>query len=139
MGDERSSNRESGLLKKAAHTVGVIARSDLVFRVLLPLALLSLSVAMPVWAQEQGKAPAPLKQDESCLACHGQPGMTSGSGKTISIDPARHSASVHGILGCVDCHSTIKDYPHPAKEEKVLCATCHADEAGHVPGSVHGT
>jgi cytochrome b subunit of formate dehydrogenase len=127
------------LLKKAAHTVGVIARSDLVFRVLLPLALLLLSVAMPVWAQEQGKAPAPLKQDESCLACHGQPGMTSGSGKTISIDPARHSASVHGILGCVDCHSTIKDYPHPAKEEKVLCATCHADEAGHVPGSVHGT
>ena len=88
-------------------------------------------------ARAQVKAPQPLKQDESCLACHGQPGMTSEKGKSISIDPAKHAASVHGILGCRDCHSTIKDYPHPVKVVKVECSTCHADEASHVPNSVH--
>jgi len=89
-------------------------------------------------APTQVKAPQPLRRDESCLACHGQAGMTSGEGKSISIDPARHAASVHGILGCVDCHTTIKEYPHPAKVARVKCATCHADEASHVPRSVHG-
>lgn len=64
--------------------------------------------------------------------------MTSGSGKSISIDPAKHAASVHGILGCTDCHSTIKDFPHPAKVARVQCSTCHTDEASHVPASVHG-
>jgi formate dehydrogenase gamma subunit len=88
-------------------------------------------------AQAQARAPRPLKQDESCLACHGQAGMTSVSGKSISIDPSKHAASVHGTLGCKDCHSTIKDYPHPAKVVKIRCATCHDDEASHVPNSVH--
>jgi formate dehydrogenase gamma subunit len=92
---------------------------------------------MSARARAQAKLPQPLKQDESCLACHGQPGMTSGSGKSISIDPGKHAASVHGVLGCTDCHSTIKDYPHPAKVAQVKCATCHADEASHVPNSVH--
>ena len=63
--------------------------------------------------------------------------MTSPSGKSISVDPAKHSASVHGILSCSDCHTTIKDYPHPAKIAKVQCATCHADEAAAVPNSIH--
>ena len=105
-------------------------------------ALFSVSLFLlygPVQAQARGQAkvPQPLKQDESCLACHGQSGMTSGSGKSISIDPVKHAASVHGILGCQDCHATIKDYPHPAKVAKVQCSTCHADEASHVPNSVH--
>jgi cytochrome b subunit of formate dehydrogenase len=81
--------------------------------------------------------PQPLKQDESCLACHGQPGITSGRGKSISIDPAKHAASVHGILSCKDCHVTIKDYPHPAKVARVRCSSCHADEASHIPNSAH--
>ncbi|MGC1653190.1 MAG: cytochrome c3 family protein, partial [Candidatus Sulfotelmatobacter sp.] len=71
------------------------------------------------------------------MACHGQPGMTSGDGKSISIDPAKHAASVHGILSCRDCHTSIKDYPHPAKVARVECATCHADEVSQVPNSVH--
>jgi formate dehydrogenase gamma subunit len=80
-----------------------------------------------------------LKQDESCLACHGQAGMTSSTGKSISIDPAKHAASVHGTLGCQDCHTTIKDFPHPDKVPKVQCSTCHTDEASHVAGSIHST
>jgi formate dehydrogenase gamma subunit len=83
------------------------------------------------------QAPLPLKQDESCLACHGQAGMTSTNGKSITINPEKHAASAHGILGCTDCHTTIKDYPHPAKVPNVKCATCHADEATHMSGSIH--
>jgi formate dehydrogenase gamma subunit len=105
--------------------------------VLLLSACLLVCAPISAEARAQAKLPAPLKRDESCLACHGQAGMASASGKSISIDPAKHAASVHGILDCTDCHTTIKDYPHPVKLAKVRCSTCHADEASHVPNSVH--
>ncbi len=104
---------------------------------LLSSGLLSFCVPMHARTRAEAKLSQPLKQDESCLACHGQAGMTSGGGKSISIDPAKHAASVHGILGCTDCHTTLRDYPHPAKVPQVKCATCHSDEALHVPNSVH--
>jgi formate dehydrogenase gamma subunit len=63
--------------------------------------------------------------------------MKSAAGKNITIDPARHAASAHSVLGCKDCHTTIKEFPHPAKIAKVQCATCHADEAKVFPTSVH--
>src|ERR1039458_5496632 len=75
--------------------------------------------------------------DQECLACHGQAGMKSDAGKSISINPAKHEASAHGVLGCRDCHTAIKDFPHPAKIAKVQCATCHADEAKAFPASAH--
>jgi cytochrome b subunit of formate dehydrogenase len=94
------------------------------------LIYLALTLTLPSAAA----APA---ADEECLACHGQAGMKSDAGKSISIDPARHAASAHGVLGCRDCHTSIKDFPHPAKIAKVQCATCHADEAKSFPASVH--
>ncbi len=63
--------------------------------------------------------------------------MTSSNGKSISIDPAKHAASVHGTLACNDCHTTVKDYPHAAKVPKVQCSSCHAEEAAHVGTSIH--
>ena len=75
--------------------------------------------------------------DEECLACHGQAGMKSDAGKSISIDPARHAASAHAVLGCKDCHTGIKEFPHPSKIAKVQCSTCHADEAKSFPASAH--
>jgi len=63
--------------------------------------------------------------------------MKSDAGKSISVDPAKHAASAHGVLGCKDCHTTIKEFPHPAKIPKVQCAKCHADEAKSFPASVH--
>ncbi len=105
--------------------------------VLLTLIALFFAAFAPGLAWGQPKKAQPLKQDESCLACHGQAGMTGNNGKSVSIDPAKHAASVHGILGCADCHTDIKDYPHPAKRVKVQCLSCHADEASHVAKSVH--
>jgi len=83
-----------------------------------------------------GKAQS-LPQDEPCLACHGQEGMKSQKGKDISIRPEKHAASVHGILACTDCHTSIKDFPHPEKIPEVRCATCHAGQAKDAAKSVH--
>ena len=72
------------------------------------------------------------------MVCHGQADMKSEAGKSISIDPGKHAASAHGILGCKDCHTSIKDFPHPAKIPRVKCSTCHEEESSGVPKSVHG-
>jgi formate dehydrogenase gamma subunit len=90
------------------------------------VALVYLTLALP--------APA---ADQECLACHGQAGMKSDKGKDIYVNPAKHAASAHAILGCSDCHTAIKDFPHPTKIAKVQCATCHADEVKAYAGSVH--
>ncbi len=75
--------------------------------------------------------------DQDCLACHGQAGMKSDKGKSISIDPVKHAASAHAILSCRDCHTSIKEFPHPTKVVQVQCATCHTDEAKAFPMSAH--
>lgn len=53
------------------------------------------------------------------------------------MNPARHAASAHAVLACQDCHTDIKDFPHPAKIAKVKCATCHEDEAKSFTTSAH--
>ena len=86
----------------------------------------------------QGEKPAqPLRQDEACLACHGQPDMKSEKGKSISIRPDKHASSIHGGLGCTGCHTSIKDFPHPATIAKVKCETCHREEVADADKSIH--
>jgi len=99
--------------------------------------MLATRVALIYLALVLALAAASSAADQECLACHGQAGMKSDAGKSISIDPARHAASAHAVLGCQDCHTAIKDFPHPAKIAKVRCATCHADEAKSFPASAH--
>ena len=94
-------------------------------------------VMVPAPAAAKARKPAPSKQDEACLACHGTAGMKSDKGKSIFVDPAKHAASAHAVLGCTDCHTSIKEFPHPAKIAKVQCATCHEDEVKAYAGSVH--
>src|SRR3974390_2897542 len=79
----------------------------------------------PTRAAAKTKKVQSQKQDEACLACHGTPGMKSDKGKNIAVDAAKHAASSHGILECTDCHSDIKDFPHPAYRAKVQSKTCH--------------
>lgn len=85
-----------------------------------------------------GKAGSGAAVDNSgCLACHGQPGAQSDSGRSIYVDENHFQKSVHGSLGCTDCHTSIKAFPHPVNVEPVKCATCHAAEASDVGESVH--
>ena len=94
-------------------------------------------VLAPTHAATKDKTAPTPKKDELCLGCHGNAGMKSEKGKDISINPAKHAASAHGVLGCTDCHTSIKEFPHPAKIAKVECSTCHADEAKAFGTSVH--
>jgi len=98
--------------------------------------LLLVGVLVSAHAGAKEKTASPNK-DEACLACHGTAGMKSGKGKDISINPAKHSASAHGVLGCTDCHTSIKEFPHPAKIAKVQCSSCHDSEAKAFTTSVH--
>ncbi len=94
-------------------------------------------VLAPTRAAAQPKKAEPLKQDESCLACHGTAGMKSDKGKSIAVDPAKHAAGSHGILGCTDCHRDIKEFPHPGRIVRVQCKTCHEDVVKSFNASVH--
>ncbi len=94
-------------------------------------------VLAPTLATAKARNAQPPKQDEGCLTCHGTAGMKSDKGKDIYISPAKHAVSAHAILGCQDCHSSIKDFPHPAKITNVKCATCHADEVKAYGTSAH--
>lgn len=94
-------------------------------------------VLAPTRAAANARPADTPKQDEACLACHGQAGMKSDKGKDIHVNPAKHAASAHAILACQDCHTSIKDFPHPAKIAKVQCVTCHETEAKEFPTSAH--
>jgi len=91
----------------------------------------------PIQAVADSKSSLPSKKDEACLACHGTAGMKSDKGKNISVNPVKHAASAHAILGCTDCHTSIKDFPHPAKIAQVECTTCHSEEVKAFKSSVH--
>jgi cytochrome b subunit of formate dehydrogenase len=93
-------------------------------------------VLAPTHATAKDKT-APPNKDEACLACHGTAGMKSEKGKDISVNATKHAASAHAVLGCTDCHTSIKEFPHPAKIAKVECSTCHSDEAKAFGNSVH--
>ena len=82
-------------------------------------------------------APGRLHAQTDCLGCHGEHGMQDAAGHSISVDGKTFTDSVHGSLKCGDCHTTIKDYPHPDQVAKVECKTCHTDEAQGLAGSVH--
>ena len=100
--------------------------------------LLSLAwVLAPTRAAANPNSSHPPKQDEACLACHGTAGMKSDKGKDIYVNPAKLASSAHAVLGCQDCHSDIKDFPHPAKIVRVQCVTCHEEEAKSFPTSAH--
>jgi cytochrome b subunit of formate dehydrogenase len=76
--------------------------------------------------------------DQDCLACHGDPGMKSESGRSLHVDAAKHKSSVHGALGCTTCHVGVKEYPHPKPMRTPSCATCHANPVMGVSKSAHG-
>ena len=100
------------------------------------LALLAISLTLAVVVASIAATPA-FASDQECLACHSDPTMKSGSGKSLHVDPAKHKNSVHGDMGCTTCHEGVKEFPHPAHMKMPTCATCHDQETAQVPQSVH--
>ena len=94
--------------------------------------LLGLTLALAVlWS-----LPA-IASDEECLACHGETGMKSESGRSLHVDAVKHKSSVHGDLGCTTCHVGVKEYPHPKPMRRPSCSTCHEEPVAQVPKSAH--
>jgi predicted CXXCH cytochrome family protein len=63
--------------------------------------------------------------------------MQDAAGHNVGVDGPKFHSSIHGSLDCNNCHTSIKDYPHPDKQTPVDCKSCHADEASSLTGSVH--
>jgi hypothetical protein len=91
--------------------------------------------------------------DNACLGCHGQEGLTKTFGKddtlALRVDGAAFDASVHASLGCAACHAEIDLKSHPAAgkgyesvrafslAKAAVCQQCHEDAAKQQEGSVH--
>ena len=69
--------------------------------------------------------PAAIPTTQECLACHD------------TVDAKKFESSIHGSLGCTDCHADIKSAPHETKPKPVDCATCHTDTVAAWNHSLH--
>jgi predicted CXXCH cytochrome family protein len=83
--------------------------------------------------------PLSLSGQTDCLACHADKSMQNSAGHSISVDGDKFRASIHGGLQCNNCHTDIKEYPHPDHIARVQCKSCHADEATSLTGSAHSS
>ena len=82
-------------------------------------------------------APRVAQAQADCLGCHGDKSMQDAAGHSVGVDGDVFHASLHGSMKCGDCHTTIKDYPHPDQVTPVKCESCHTGEAEGLVGSVH--
>jgi hypothetical protein len=96
---------------------------------------------------------SPGVSNDLCLACHGQPGQTltlpNGEIVDLYVAPEVYAASVHGEGGyaCVQCHTEISGFPHPALtaqsarqltlQYNLTCQLCHAWVFERQENSVH--
>src|ERR1051326_8848180 len=95
-------------------------------RILVRLAptLLGLLVAFTLSAQTLTTA--------DCLGCHNDPAAEK------RVDQKKFEASIHGqAIGCTDCHTDVKAYPHDPTPKPVNCAACHADQVAEYAKSAH--
>jgi len=107
--------------------------------------------------QSQGlpgeKNSSPIVSNEVCLGCHGKPGLSmtleNGDILDLFVDPSKYGGSIHGQDGyaCVQCHTNLGDYPHPAftasdardvtLQLTSVCDRCHSGEYNLTMDSVH--
>ena len=96
---------------------------------------------------------APIVSNEACLECHGKPelSLTLSNGDILDlyVNPDNYEASIHGKDGyaCVQCHTDLGNYPHPAFPASDLrdvtlqltkvCDRCHSGEYNRTMDSVH--
>jgi nitrate/TMAO reductase-like tetraheme cytochrome c subunit len=99
------------------------------------------------------KDTGPIVGNSVCLGCHGQSGLTmtlqNGDSLDLYVNPDSYATSIHGQDGyaCVQCHTNLGNYPHPAFTATDLrdvtlqltnvCVRCHSGEYNLTMDSVH--
>jgi hypothetical protein len=94
-------------------------------------------VLLPAGVAAQTATP-PTTAD--CLLCHSEPSATRANGTSIAVNPDIFGKSIHGQMGCTDCHADLaatSEFPHPEKLQPVACATCHDEPVAAHARSVH--
>jgi hypothetical protein len=77
-----------------------------------------------------GYSRAEAADEENCLMCHKYPSLArigaDGQVKTYYVNEHIFLNSLHGKVGCRECHTYIKKFPHDPVTQKVNCANvCH--------------
>jgi hypothetical protein len=115
---------------------------------------IAVAASLPQSANPGEPTPQMSISDETCLECHGQPGLTmtleNGDVLDLYVSAEDHAGSVHGQNGyaCVQCHTLVGNYPHPAwtaasRRDATLylntaCYRCHSGQFEKAQDSVHG-
>lgn len=136
------------------------------FLAIFTIAGLTVAVAALGKAALAGDSPDPLAQatpppalesipvsNETCLGCHGVPGLVlpleNGENLVLYVSPQEFADSIHGQRGyaCMQCHTTVGDYPHPSFSAADVrdaslqlyqaCRRCHASQYAQTQDSVH--
>lgn len=119
------------------------------------LAVGSLLLMTSLISVQKGSAePAPQGiSNGTCLECHGDPELTmqleNGEVVSLYLEAEAYNDSVHGKAGyaCVQCHTTVGDYPHPvfrAQDRRdvsirlyTACFSCHPGQYQDTLDSAH--
>lgn len=75
-----------------------------------------------------GPGRAAAGDEEGCLDCHGLAGFAvrdGGEVRVLGIDAGRLDASVHGEIGCRECHADIVSIPHGDHRDVGCGQPCH--------------
>ena len=99
----------------------------------------------------QGGGQAPPVDDQTCLSCHGDSGLSlkarDGTDVPLHVPANALAGSVHAKLACADCHTGMAEVPHPERtfanrrdltivlDEQ--CRRCHFSNYTKTLDSVH--
>jgi nitrate/TMAO reductase-like tetraheme cytochrome c subunit len=100
----------------------------------------ALALCTTLHAQRGAKPAVPAPDNDTCLACHGDPAAKSDAGRPIGLDDKALAASLHAGITCVDCHKDLaktQDFPHAEKLARVDCAACHDTAVAAYDRSIH--
>ena len=71
--------------------------------------------------------------EEGCLDCHGLAGFAvrdTGKVRALGVAAGRFDASMHGALGCRECHTDIASIPHGEHRDVSCGQPCHGQSTG---------
>jgi cytochrome b subunit of formate dehydrogenase len=89
----------------------------------IAIGLVFAAATLSVRAAEVTRTPAPAVPDKVCADCHDQ--------------EAKVSKSAHASVACASCHLNHHEYPHPEKQPKPKCSSCHESTAADYEQSEH--